>query len=197
VRIPDPQYLKTQDDEYIAYPGRLAVKSRLTRSLARSRAVSDRAPLRNTPSRPSRSHRPAAAAPPHGEAPEAPPAHSWTASPAAHPDRRRPGAHALRNTSLVIPGSPATCAIGRPDSCTVRTPRKSSSGGYLRDLDITQHSPSSKPIRPGPGASTIPGCFIRAGLVAVAGREPVGAAVGDLRSARRLSVVNPTRYGAP
>jgi hypothetical protein len=54
-------------------------------------------------------------------------------------------------------GVPAGSRSERPDSCTIRTPRSSSSGGYFRGLDITQDSPSSKPIGPGSGASTIPG----------------------------------------
>lgn len=42
-----------------------------------------------------------------------------------------------------------TCAIGRPDSCVIRTPRSNSSGGYYRCLDITR-------ILPPPSLSGLP-----------------------------------------
>ena len=56
----------------------------------------------------------------------------------------------LRNTSELTPRSLATCAIGRPDSNTSRTPRSSNSSGYFRGLAIVAEHPFRPGHHPGP-----------------------------------------------
>src|SRR4051794_30652789 len=57
------------------------------------------------------------------------------------------------STSELTPRSLATCAIGRPDSNTSRTPRSSNSSGYLRGLAIDAEHPFRPGHHPGPSRS--------------------------------------------
>src|SRR4051794_28161082 len=78
----------------------------------------------------------------------------------------------LRNPSELIPRSLATCAIGRPDSNTSRTPRSSSSSGYFRGLAIVAEHPSGQNIISALKVSVEPGWLKEAGgLVAGPGED--------------------------
>ena len=59
------------------------------------------------------------------------------------PTARRPppGAHACATSPRWTPRSAATCAIGRPDSNTSRTPRSNNSSGYFLGRGMTRRSP--------------------------------------------------------
>src|SRR5207244_1165616 len=63
----------------------------------------------------------------------------------------------LRSASECTPRSAATCAIGRFDSNTSRTPRSINSCGYFRPLGIAGESPLPRTDHPGSEASVKPG----------------------------------------